>query len=139
MTYSFLPRPACMASASPISYGVRLISYYSQGITTQCHVPVAFCVRSVQNIVWNHQPFDDLVLPNRQHELIKSLVAVHSGSLSFDDFVRGRGHGLVINLFGKPGVGKTLTVEAVSDRTFMPIYKLHEITLYPQILNVPYM
>lgn len=39
-----------------------------------------------------------------------------SGGAKFDDFVRGKGQGLVINLFGSPGVGKTLTAEVMSER-----------------------
>lgn len=38
----------------------------------------------------------------------------------FDDFVHGKGQGLVINLFGSPGVGKTLTAEATSERKQKP-------------------
>ena len=37
------------------------------------------------------------------------------GNTMFDDFIRGKGQGLVINLFGPPGVGKTLSAEATSE------------------------
>ena len=34
----------------------------------------------------------------------------------------GKGHGLVINLFGPPGVGKTLSAEATSEHLRRPLY-----------------
>ncbi|EPQ59804.1 P-loop containing nucleoside triphosphate hydrolase protein, partial [Gloeophyllum trabeum ATCC 11539] len=38
------------------------------------------------------------------------------------DFVQGKGLGLVVNLHGPPGVGKTLTAEATSEVTESPLY-----------------
>jgi hypothetical protein len=81
---------------------------------------VAFCVRLVQEIEWNDNLFTNLVLPPNQKKLIKALVKDHNGS-RFDDFIQGKGRGLVVNLFGKPGVGKSLTVEATSECMF-PLY-----------------
>lgn len=86
---------------------------------------VAVGVDSVGPIEWNDEPFDNLVLSGNQKTLVKALVEAHyatdaaSGRASyarFDDFVQGKGQGLVINLFGNPGVGKTLTAEATSER-----------------------
>lgn len=70
---------------------------------------------------WNDEPFENLVLPRNQKSLIQSLVEAHSlDNTGFDDFVEGKGRGLVINLFGNPGVGKSLTAEATSEReTFL--------------------
>ena len=67
---------------------------------------------------WNDEPFSNLVLPPATKSLIKTLVQKHASSRGpeFDDFVHGKGQGLVINLFGSPGVGKTLTAEATSER-----------------------
>ena len=90
---------------------------------------VAFCVRDVKEIKWNENAFDELVLRKNSKELIRSLVEhrdevkVPEGS-GFDDFMTGKGRGLVINLFGKPGVGKTLTVEATSERMFVSMEAL---------------
>ena len=36
--------------------------------------------------------------------------------------MQGKGHGLVINLFGPPGVGKTLSAEATSEHVRRPLY-----------------
>ena len=87
---------------------------------------VEFNVDHVHTFKWNDEPFENLVLARDQKSLIKSLVEAHAastnngakvGGVVFDDFVEGKGRGLVINLFGNPGVGKSLTAEATSERT----------------------
>ena len=54
--------------------------------------------------------------------LLQSLVEAHNADSGFDDFIEGKGHGLVINLFGPPGVGKTLSAEATSEYVRRPLY-----------------
>jgi replication-associated recombination protein RarA len=53
---------------------------------------------------------------------LKSLIETHHEQLDFDDFIKGKGHGLVINLFGPPGVGKTFSAEATSEHVQRPLY-----------------
>ena len=79
---------------------------------------VNFNVNHLRTFEWNDEPFSNLVLPPATKSLIKTLVQKHASSRGpeFDDFVHGKGQGLVINLFGSPGVGKTLTAEATSER-----------------------
>lgn len=89
-------------------------------------LPVApISANNVEPIEWNDEPFANLVLGGNQKTLIKALVEIHYSTdmptnqahhTHFDDFVQGKGQGLVINLFGNPGVGKTLTAEAMSER-----------------------
>ena len=55
---------------------------------------------------------------------MRSLVEAHNSNLDFDDFVQGKGQGLVINLFGPPGVGKTLSAEAASEHLRRPLYMI---------------
>ena len=83
-------------------------------------------VDHVEPVEWNDEPFTNLVLAGGQKELVQALVETHYSTEStaggasyarFDDFVQGKGQGLVINLYGNPGVGKTLTAEAMSERT----------------------
>lgn len=51
----------------------------------------------------------------RQKELLESLTLSHGREQSgFDDIIKGKGKGLVGLLLGPPGVGKTLTAEAVA-------------------------
>ncbi|KAF7341706.1 AAA domain-containing protein [Mycena sanguinolenta] len=46
--------------------------------------------------------------------LLRSLVEAHHEEAGFDDFVKGKGAGLVVDLFGPPGVGKTFSAEATT-------------------------
>lgn len=83
---------------------------------------VEFNVANVSPIVWNDEAFKNLVLPAGRKTLLQSLVEAHNADVEFDDFVQGKGHGLVINLFGPPGVGKTLSAEATSEHVRSPLY-----------------
>lgn len=57
--------------------------------------------------------------------LIFDLIKAHAtDSSSFDDFVRGKGKGLVGLLFGPPGLGKTLTAEAIAEAARLPLYSV---------------
>jgi len=80
-------------------------------------------VEKVLPIEWNEEAFTNLVLPTDRKMLLQSLVEAHNAELSgFDDFIKGKGRGLVVNLFGPPGVGKTLSAEATSEHVKRPLY-----------------
>ena len=83
---------------------------------------VEFIVERVEHFEWNDEAFEQLVIPAKHKQVLKTLVESHSAGSSrkFDDFVTGKGHGLVINLFGNPGTGKSLTAEAMSECTCFP-------------------
>ncbi|TDL27684.1 P-loop containing nucleoside triphosphate hydrolase protein [Rickenella mellea] len=100
--------------ASPIVYGFSLAD----------KLWLEFIVDHVHTFTWNEEAFENLVLPRDQKSLIRSLVEAHAGAglERFDDFVEGKGKGLVINLFGNPGVGKSLTAEATSEHVRKPLY-----------------
>ncbi|KLO17805.1 P-loop containing nucleoside triphosphate hydrolase protein [Schizopora paradoxa] len=100
--------------ASPLVYGFSLAD----------KLWLELMVDEVQPFTWNDEPFTNLVLARDQKTLILSLVEAHTHGLSqgFDDFVKGKGQGLVINLFGNPGVGKSLTAEATSEHVRKPLY-----------------
>ena len=73
--------------------------------------------------------FKGLVLPPERKAFLRSLIEAHhllkepsATGKGFDDFVRGKGQGLVINLFGPPGVGKTLSAEATSEHLHRPLF-----------------
>ncbi|KAI5783678.1 P-loop containing nucleoside triphosphate hydrolase protein [Geopyxis carbonaria] len=82
-----------------------------------------FFVDLVSPIEFSDQAFDQLVLPARQKSLVRALVESHINETNnFDDFIKGKGKGLISVLHGPPGVGKTLTAEAVSHVTKRPLY-----------------
>ncbi|KAI0708424.1 P-loop containing nucleoside triphosphate hydrolase protein [Earliella scabrosa] len=98
--------------ASPIVYGFSLSDKFW----------LEFNVQHITPIIWNPETFEGLVLPADRKTLLRSLIEAHDSDSGFDDFVRGKGQGLVINLFGPPGVGKTLSAEATSEHIRRPLY-----------------
>ncbi|PIL28927.1 hypothetical protein GSI_08974 [Ganoderma sinense ZZ0214-1] len=79
------------------------------GFSLSDKVWLEFNVNHVSSINWNDEAFEGLVLPPERKSLLRGLIEAHSRLASsdnparFDDFVRGKGQGLVINLFGPPG------------------------------------
>ncbi|KAF3901797.1 hypothetical protein AA313_de0205629 [Arthrobotrys entomopaga] len=82
-----------------------------------------FFVDDIDEVVWNTDSFSKLVLPEETKELICGLVESHIKDAShFDDFVEGKGKGLISVLHGAPGLGKTMTAETVAEYTKSPLY-----------------
>ena len=87
----------------------------------------AFAVSQLSEVVWNERIFKSLVLEEDQRDLVHDLVQAHESTGDeqvFDDVVRGKGKGLIGLLTGPPGVGKTLTAEAVAEVTKRPLYMI---------------
>ncbi|KAK3984505.1 member of AAA-ATPase family [Cladorrhinum sp. PSN332] len=85
-----------------------------------------FDVNDLTNPHWDPTPFEKLVLPGgmKEKELILGFSSHRSASSKFDDFVAQKGKGIIILLCGPPGVGKTLTAEAVAEKSHTPLYVL---------------
>ncbi|PAV22548.1 AAA family ATPase [Pyrrhoderma noxium] len=82
-----------------------------------------FSMDRMKDIVWSDEAFTSLVLNPRQKTLIYSLIKQHTRrSEKFDDFIKGKGKGLIGLLTGRPGCGKTLTAEAAAEVTRRPLY-----------------
>ncbi|KAF8824540.1 hypothetical protein HHX47_DHR8000307 [Lentinula edodes] len=82
-----------------------------------------FAMDRLQDIEWSDDLFNFLVLGQKQKMLISALVRQHvTDDNQFDDFVQGKGKGLVGLLSGRPGCGKTLTAEAIAEKTHRALY-----------------
>jgi hypothetical protein len=82
-------------------------------------------VDDLHDMVWNDEAFSKLVLPGGEKDLAWAFVenkALSQGG--FDDFIPDKGRGLIILMFGPPGVGKTFTAEAVAERARVPLYSM---------------
>ncbi|KAK4864887.1 hypothetical protein LT330_001510 [Penicillium expansum] len=102
--------------ATPMLYG------YSLNDKEWC----SFHVGHLKDIEWNEQAFGSLVLPREQQGLKEVILAVAKAQSKnvdgFDDVVRGKGQGFIMQLSGPPGVGKTLTAESVAEVMRVPLY-----------------
>ncbi|KAK5659597.1 hypothetical protein OQA88_801 [Cercophora sp. LCS_1] len=88
-------------------------------------------VDNVTNIAWNEKSFENLVLPGGEKDLAWDFVESKAQSVQEhdNDFVEGKGRGIIILMFGPSGVGKTYTAEAVSERARVPLYSISAGTL----------
>ncbi len=74
---------------------------------------VDFQIEGVEEVVWNETAFERLILPGDVKNLLLAFAKGQRDSdEDFDDIIEGKGKGMIIQLNGPPGVGKTLTAEA---------------------------
>ncbi|KAK8099065.1 uncharacterized protein PG998_012306 [Apiospora kogelbergensis] len=84
-----------------------------------------FYIEQVGDIQFSDDAFDKLVLPDDQKELIMAFSESQlQGGCAFDDVISGKGKGVICLLSGSPGVGKTLTAEAVAENLRVPLHTL---------------
>ena len=84
-----------------------------------------FALDRCHDVTWQEDAFDSLVLSHARKTLVHSLVRQHKRRKdAFDDVVAGKGKGLIGLLSGKPGSGKTLTAESISQLTRQPLYTI---------------
>ena len=69
----------------------------NQGLTKASILIVEMDIDKVNDFEWNEEAFANLVLPPEKKMLIQALVEAHSQKrIKFDDFISGKGQGLVI-------------------------------------------
>jgi hypothetical protein len=69
-----------------------------------------FNVSNVKDVDFNTDAISNLVFSPEKKKLIQSLVEQQGDQdTEFDDFIKGKGKGLIFLLHGPPGVGKTFT------------------------------
>jgi hypothetical protein len=83
-----------------------------------------FSLSGIEEIKWNPEAFESLVLPDRIKSNLKGLVSSHrfNAAKTIDDVIQGKGKGLNVVLHGPPGVGKTLTGESIAEHLHCPLY-----------------
>ncbi len=62
---------------------------------------VEFEVDDISDIVWNPSSFANLAIPSQERQLVLALAKAHLGETfdhTFDDFVAGKGQGLIMLL-----------------------------------------
>lgn len=94
-------------------------------------------VDSLVEVDWNTQAFNQLTLPEEFKELIQATIEMQVKRRSdFDDFIHGKGRGLITLLSGSPGVGKTATVEAMSEMLKVPLYHMSAASLGTDVRDI---
>jgi len=82
-------------------------------------------VDGLRDATFNDRAFAQLVLPPDRKRLIEALVLSHNDQgRQTADLIAGKGEGSIFLLHGPPGVGKTLTAEAIAEMLHKPLYSV---------------
>jgi len=109
-----------MSEVSPDQYWMT--DPYVKGFSFVTKQWGRFAVSRIDHINYRDDAFDQLVLDEDKKELIRALVT--NGVGGFSDIISGKGGGCIFLLHGEPGVGKTLTAEAIAELLHRPLYSV---------------
>ncbi len=98
-----------------------LIDPYLQGFSFVAKQWGDFHAGDIEEISFREDAFEQLVMEKEDKALILSLVK-HVDPTKVTDFIDGKGGGCAFLFHGKPGLGKTLTAEAVAETVKRPLY-----------------
>ncbi|KAJ4421393.1 hypothetical protein N0V82_003774 [Gnomoniopsis sp. IMI 355080] len=111
-------------------YQCLLATTWLRGLDLKTKDWALFNISDLSEIVWNDDAFDRLVLPGNEKDLAWQFVEnKRLASNDFDDFIADKGRGIIVLMFGPPGVGKTYTAEAVSERARVPLFAISAASL----------
>lgn len=79
-------------------------------------------INQLKQIHFDNNAFDYLVLDSDIKTMMKALIV--NVKHSFKDIIGGKSGGCIFMLHGPPGVGKTLTCEAVAELLHKPLYSI---------------
>ena len=87
-----------------------ICSHVLRGFSLKTKLWGLFDVSQIEDVDFDEEAFDALVLSPERKRMIESLVKMQDTSIArFDDLIKGKGRGIVFLLHGPPGTGKTFT------------------------------
>ncbi|RWZ87267.1 MAG: AAA family ATPase [Hydrotalea sp. AMD] len=96
------------------------MSPYVYGFSFAAKIWGEMKVEDLTDIVFREDAYDMLVLPQDTKDMLAALV--ETNNIVGKDFIDGKGGGCIFLLAGTPGVGKTLTAEAIAEKLQQPLY-----------------
>lgn len=84
----------------------------------------AFDITYVDNIQFDKDAFDQLVMQPDKKAMIKGLVSQYSNdnAQGTNDIIKNKGIGCIFLCYGSPGTGKTLTAESIAEYLERPLW-----------------
>ncbi|KUI72973.1 ATPase family AAA domain-containing protein 3B [Cytospora mali] len=101
---------------------VYLLPKMIQGFNLKTKKWLDLRVDLMDDVVWNKEAFESLVLPRETKSLIRALISNQLEAEKATDLLSGKGNGLILLLHGGPATGKTLTAESVAEISEKPLY-----------------
>ncbi|GAB1315621.1 AAA+ ATPase domain-containing protein [Madurella fahalii] len=116
-------KPLVSHSSSPTDNVLHLFRDQVHGYSLKSRIWGSFYVDGLQDIKWNESAIDRLRIPEKQKDIIIRLTRNHVANNDKPGYViEGKGQGVIMLLEGPPGVGKTLTAEALAEKLHKPLY-----------------